>query len=116
LRIALALAAAAALLLQGVAAAFDPVLCTMTGLVAAGRCHCEHPGPEAGISPRCCERSALEAAPSVASPFATLAQPALPVLAAHPPAPCAPPSPALGGPDARALSPPIPILHRSLLR
>jgi hypothetical protein len=116
LRTALALAAAAALLFQGVAAAFEPVLCTMTGLVAAGRCDCEHPGPAPGLAPRCCERSALEAAPSRASPIATLAQPALPVLAAQPPAPCAPPSPAIGGPDARALSPPIPILHRSLLR
>jgi hypothetical protein len=103
-------------LFQGVAAACEPVLCTMTGWVAAGRCACEHPEAEPGIAPRCCERSAVQAAPTVASPSTTIAQPALPVLGSGGPASCVRPAALQSWPDARALSPPIPILHRALLR
>lgn len=116
MRRALAIAAAAALLFQGVAAAYEPTLCTMTGRVGAGRCACEHADAEPGIAPRCCERSAVDAAPTVASAAVTLAHPALPVLAAASPAPRDRPAPLESCPDARAPSPPIPILHRALLR
>jgi len=105
----------AALAVHGTAAAAHPVACSMAGTVTSGRCCCDVDSGEAVLTPSCGESLA---APAVASPHSSdpgLHPPAggpAPGLAwiAAPLRPLAPPSPEAGP------GPPLPILHRALLR
>jgi hypothetical protein len=105
----------AALAVHGVAAAAHPVACSRAGTVTSGRCCCDLDSGEPLLTASCGETLA---APAVASPLApsTDLQPpaAAPTLAlASLPAPVRPLAP--WAPDAGP-APPLPILHRALLR
>jgi len=113
---ALAIATAAALLFQGAAWAYQPVHCSMTGVVSSGHCACDHGSGQPRVAPDCCHRTEAAAAPSVLRPFADLAVPAPASWGIQPVA--SPPPPAFRHieADVRGLSPPLELLHRSLLR
>jgi len=118
LRRALAIAASAALLVQGAAWALEPVHCSMTGAVSSGRCPCDPGGGEASLLPDCCQRVAATAPTTTSTRPAAVdaAPPAGTALLPLPP-PALPARPAwqrearVGGP-----SPPLALLHRALLR
>jgi len=105
----------AALVAHGVAAAAHPVACSMAGTVTSGHCCCDVESGESVLIPSCGETLA---APAVASPSA-------PSTLLHPPAPSpalaftwttAPSRPLAPVPPDAGPAPPLPILHRALLR
>jgi len=114
-RAVLATAVAAALLLQGVAWAMEPVLCPMTGSVVSGRCDCEHGSTGGAVLPRCCNRVEVRGVPSDRPARIDVAPPPVLAVVAVVATPATEVSPAAEGPS-RGPSPPLEILHRALLR
>ena len=105
----------AALLAHGVAAAAHPVACSMAGTVTSGHCCCDVESGEAGMTASCGATLELPAVATTQAPSPALQPPApgpVTALAWMPP----PPRPLAPAPPDAGPSPPLPILHRALLR